>query len=247
MSDAARVSRTGGAPEGRPGTGRRARAPLDEEGFRHSLPGLNPVSRETGARLRCYLKLLEKWQQAINLVGAATLADPWRRHVLDSAQLYPLLPERAAAATTLVDLGSGAGFPGMVLAILAAGERQLAVHLIEAHGRKCAFLREVARATGVPVAVHNARIERLDPAALLGPGKASVVTARGLAPLDDLLELAAPFVGPGGIALFLKGSGAKEELTRATNHWHMSCDMIPSLSDRAGVVLKLSEIVRVPG
>lgn len=245
MSDAAGVSRAGRAPEGQPGKGRPA--PLDEEGFRHSMRGLHPVSRETGARLRRYLELLQTWQKAVNLVGAGTLADPWRRHILDSAQLYPLLPEPGPGPTTLADLGSGAGFPGMVLAILAAGARELAVHLIEADGRKCAFLREVARVTGVPVALHNARIERLDPAALVGPGRADVVTARGLAPLPRLLELAVPFLGPGGIALLLKGKGAKEELTRAANHWHMSCDMIPSLSDRAGVVLKLSEIVRVPG
>src|SRR5687767_1366639 len=128
------------------------------------------LTRETLNRLAVHLDLLRRWQRAINLVGRSTLADPWRRHVLDSAQLYPHL---AGQAGPVVDLGSGAGFPGLVLAILGAPD----VHLIESDQRKAQFLREAARVTGTPVMVHARRIEDV------APFPASVVTARALAPL----------------------------------------------------------------
>lgn len=189
------------------------------------------VSRETVARLEIYLDLLVRWQHAINLVGRTTLSDPWRRHFLDSAQLLAYLPP---VTRSVVDLGSGAGFPGMVLAIL--GVR--GVHLIEADRRKTTFLQEVARATETSVAIHAARIEDV-PA-----WPADVVTARALAPLPRLLGLAEPFIGPETVCLFQKGESSASELTQAAQSWHMSTTTFTSLSDPSGVVLKLEEVGR---
>jgi 16S rRNA (guanine527-N7)-methyltransferase len=204
-----------------------AEAPLSREAFGLQLN----VSRETLERLTVYLDLLRRWQRAVNLVGPATLADPWRRHILDSAQLAAHLP---AAATSLVDLGSGAGFPGMVLALLGAR----GVHLIEADRRKAEFLRAVARATGAPATIHAERIERLQ------GWPADVVTARALAPLPRLLELAERFVAPDSVCLLLKGESVASELTEARVNWHMEGERLPSLSAPTGTVLKLRGIRR---
>jgi 16S rRNA (guanine527-N7)-methyltransferase len=202
-------------------------SPLSPEAFAKQLD----VSRETLERLTVYLDLLRRWQAAINLVGPATLADPWRRHFLDSAQLAAHLPP---ATTNLVDLGSGAGFPGMVLALL--GVR--GVHLIEADRRKAEFLRAVARATGAPATIHAARIERV-PA-----WPAEVIVARALAPLPRLLELAERFVAADSVCLLLKGASVTGELTSARASWHMVSEMLPSLSEPTGVVLQLRGIHR---
>lgn len=204
-------------------------APLSPEAFAAEFD----VSRETLDRLRAYLDLLGRWQRAINLVGRGTLADPWRRHILDSAQLVRHLPPRVAS---VVDLGSGAGLPGMVLAILGVP----GMHLIESDQRKASFLREAARATETAVQVHAARIEEV------ADGPADVVTARAVAPLPRLLELAEPFVGPDTRCLFLKGTRASSELTAASLHWHMVPQTFASLSDPTGVVLQLEEIGRAP-
>lgn len=189
------------------------------------------VSRETLDRLATYLALLERWQPRINLVSRTTLAEAGTRHILDSAQLHPLLPEDARV---LVDLGSGAGFPGLVLAVLGVPD----VHLIESDQRKCAFLREAARVTGTPVTVHNRRIEAVPPFA------ADVVTSRALAPLDELLTLSAPFLGAAGTGLFLKGRQAEDELTLARRHWRMQAEMIDSITDPEGRVLRIREVAR---
>ena len=189
------------------------------------------VSRETLDRLIVYAELLEKWQARINLVGPDTLPDLWYRHMLDCAQLMSLIPSHARR---LVDLGSGAGFPGLVLAILGAPD----VNLIESDARKCAFLREAARVTGTPVTVINKRIEQVAP---LG---ADLVTARALAPLVKLLDWAAPHLAEQGECLFLKGRGAEDELTAAAKEWNISLDRIPSLTDPAGLVLQLREVCR---
>lgn len=201
--------------------------PLSREAFADQLG----VSRETLECLTAHLDLLRRWQSAINLVGPATLADPWRRHVLDSAQLLANLP---APANAIVDLGSGAGFPGMVLALLGVPH----VHLIESDRRKAQFLREVVRITGAAVTIHAARIEHL-------PGwPAGVVTARALAPLPRLLELAARFLMADSVCLFLKGRSVEDELTAARSSWHMEVDKLPSLSQPAGVVLRLRGVRR---
>ena len=194
--------------------------------------GIN-VSRETLQRLEIYAGLLVKWQAKINLVGPATLPDLWRRHFLDSAQLLPLLP---AAAGTLVDLGSGAGFPGLVLAIMT----DWSVHLLDSDQRKCAFLRQVALDCGVldRVTIHAKRIEQVTGIA------ADVVTARACAPLDELLALAEPFIGEKGTGVFLKGTQVEEELTQAQRHWTMRLDRRESISDPAGKILIVSHLKR---
>jgi 16S rRNA (guanine527-N7)-methyltransferase len=203
--------------------------PLGAAGFAEIFP----VSRETLARLEAYAALLEAWSRRINLVGRATLADPWRRHILDSAQLRPLVP---AIARSLVDLGSGAGFPGLVLAILGVP----GVELVEADSRKCAFLVEAARITGARVMVRQMRIEAL------AARPFDVVTARALAPLDRLIGLARPLLAADGLCLFLKGANAAAELTLARRGWKMTAAASPSRSDPRGVVLQLREVVRAP-
>lgn len=189
------------------------------------------VSRETLDRLAIYAELLVKWQARINLVGPDTLPELWSRHFLDSAQLFPLIKP---GARRLVDLGSGAGFPGLVLAVMGAPD----VHLIESDQRKCAFLREVARVTGTPVTVLNRRIEQV------APLSADVVTARALAPLDRLLGWAFPHLAGGGECLFLKGRGAEDELTASAKEWNITTSRIPSLTDPGGLVLHLREVSR---
>jgi 16S rRNA (guanine527-N7)-methyltransferase len=204
-----------------------AERPLCREAFGDLLG----VSRETLERLSVYLGLLRRWQPAINLVGPATLADPWRRHFLDCAQLAAHVP---GAARSCIDVGSGGGFPGMVLALLGVA----GVHLIESDRRKAQFLREVARATGAVVTVHAERIERLR------PWPADVVTARALAPLPRLLELVEPFVSADTVCLFLKGGSVARELTEARISWHMVSERLPSRSHPSGVILELRGVCR---
>lgn len=191
------------------------------------------VSRETFERLSAYIDLLRRWNERIDLVAPSTMADPWRRHMLDSAQIAPLLPP--CAGRRLVDLGSGAGFPGLVLAILGVGE----VHLVESDHRKAAFLREAARVTATPVTVHAVRAEGRPVT------EADVVTARALAPLARLLPLAAPLLKTGGVAVFPKGRQVDNELTEAARHWKMVVERFPSRSDPGGTVLRLEGIDRV--
>jgi len=185
---------------------------------------------ETIDRLAAYLALLEKWQRRINLVGSGSMEDPWRRHILDSAQLLPLLP---AGSPSVADLGTGAGFPGVILAIMGDAR----VHLVESNARKCAFLSEVLRITETNATIHNKRIESL--AAL----DMDVVTARGCANLLTLLDYAGPLLAPAGICLFLKGQSVEAELTESQKKWTMRTQRITSRSDPTGVVLKLSDIV----
>jgi len=188
------------------------------------------VSHETLARLETLVALLTKWNRAINLVGKRTLADAWRRHVLDSAQLAELLPPAPAGRSRqIVDLGSGAGFPGLVLAILGCGE----VHLIESDRRKATFLREAVRQTGADAVVHARRIgeTRVPPA--------DVVTARALAPLPDLLAYAAPMLAPGGVCLFPKGREAERELTEAASTWKIATQHAASRSEPEATVLRI--------
>jgi len=204
-------------------------ASLGPKGF----ADLVPVSRETLARLEAYVDLLTRWSVRINLVGRDTLADLWRRHILDSAQLHRFIP---STAKTLIDLGSGAGLPGLVLAILGVA----GVELVEADSRKAAFLREAARVTDADVTIRPCRIQAVP------PHPADVVTARACAPLDRLLDLAAPFLAPDTLCLFLKGQRFNEELTLARKAWTMNVSVEQSLSDRRGVVLRLQQVAREP-
>jgi 16S rRNA (guanine527-N7)-methyltransferase len=189
------------------------------------------VSRETSERLGIYAALLLKWNQRINLVSRHTEAGLWRRHFEDSLQLAPLVPPGVSRG---IDVGSGAGFPGLVLAI-ATG---LCFDLVEADLRKAAFLRAVTAATQASVRVHAVRIERAEvpPAAL--------VTARALAPLPKLLPMIAPVLSSDGVALLLKGAGVDQELTAAQAHWHMRIERHASVTDPQGVILRLSEVHR---
>jgi 16S rRNA (guanine527-N7)-methyltransferase len=185
-------------------------------------------------RLQAHLGMLVKWQRTVNLVAAASLKDPWRRHFLDSAQLVPLLP---AEARVVCDIGSGAGFPGLVLAILdRGGGRQY--HLVESSERKCAFLREANRITGAGATIHHGRIEKLRGIS------ADVVTARAVAPLAKLLEYAIFVLGKGGQCLFLKGKAWREELTEANKRWIIIESHFSSHSDPTGRILKLEAISR---
>lgn len=184
------------------------------------------VSRETLARLKIYADLLVKWQKAVNLVGPGTLADIWRRHFLDSAQLLPLAPD---GARLWVDLGSGAGFPGLVLAILGAVD----VHLIESDGRKCAFMQEVARLTEAKVQIHRCRIESAPQL------RASICVARALAPLSKLLDYAERFSSQDTVCLFPKGQDVEAELTEAAKSWTMHIERLPSRSDPTGTILRV--------
>lgn len=193
------------------------------------------VSRETLDRLRVYIDLLRDWQQRKNLVGRSSLDDVWRRHVLDSAQLLPLIENPDAE---LVDLGSGAGFPGLVLAIMGHPN----VRLVESNRRKCEFLAAAAAATGTAVEIYPERAETLAGGVLRGV--ADVVTARAVAPLSKLLAYAAPMLAPGGICLFLKGARAAEELTAARKDWNMKVTRVPSRSDPSGTILKLEHLRR---
>ncbi|MGI9491071.1 MAG: 16S rRNA (guanine(527)-N(7))-methyltransferase RsmG [Geminicoccaceae bacterium] len=191
------------------------------------------VSRETMELFDLYLDLLKRWQKAINLVGPKTLLDPWRRHILDCAQLMAYLPSRHS---TIVDLGSGAGLPGLILAMMG----QSNVHLVESDQRKAQFLKESARALALDITVHVKRIEAMEP---ISP---DVLTARALAPLPALLTLARPLLRRHTICLFLKGRHGKDELTEAKKSWMMMSQFFPSLSDSSASVLKLWEIERAP-
>ncbi len=191
------------------------------------------VSRETSDRLQAYADLLLTWNAKINLVGKSTAEDVWHRHLLDSAQLFPLIPKEARM---LLDLGSGAGFPGLVLAIMGVP----GVHLADSDQRKCSFLREAARVTGTAVTVHAKRVEDI-PAF-----PADIITARALAPLGELLGWAEVFLTPTSRCLFLKGQNVEVELTNAHQIWRMDVTQTPSLTDPRASVLCIQEVSRVP-
>lgn len=191
------------------------------------------VSRETLSRLRRYDALLRRWQKAINLVSADSLTDAWRRHFWDSAQLLPLIP---AGTRSLLDVGSGAGFPGLVLAILGVE----GVTLVESDGRKCAFLREVARETGTRVTILADRLERLGDR--IQPP--DIITARAVASLDLLLDRIKLYITPNTVCLFHKGRRVDVEIAQARKRWTMTLEKIPSETDPSGVILKLEGIGR---
>ena len=190
------------------------------------------VSRETLDMLERYAMLLKQWNKKINLVSPRTIDNLWSRHFLDSAQLINHMPH----ANHWVDLGSGGGFPGAVVAILC-GDNQRTT-LIEADQRKAAFLRALARET-VPFDVISGRIEDVE------PQNADVVSARALAPLPVLLEYVSRHLAPMGRAVLPKGRKAEDELREALEHWRFDCETYPSKTDVDAVILTLGEIKRV--
>ena len=193
------------------------------------------VSRETLARLKAYAGLLVEWNARHNLVSTASLEDVWRRHFWDSAQLAHLLPE---TAKSLVDLGSGAGFPGLVLAEIFR-DRALQVVLYEATAKKCRFLAEIAARLKLDLEIRNVRIADAKPEPF------DVVVARACAPLAELLPYAQRFWGPGTIALLLKGQNVEVELTQARKSWRIGENRHPSRSDPSGTILEITEMQRV--
>jgi len=199
------------------------------------------VSRESCDRLRIYASELARWNPRINLVSKSTLPHLWVRHIADSLQLLRLLPP---GTRRIIDLGSGSGAPGLVLALALADAGDIHTILVESLAKKAAFLRSVAQKANVRVRVENRRIEDIDPASLTCDSH-TVVTARALAPLPELLGLAFPFLEAGAQGLFLKGQDVGKELTQATRYWNIDAEQIPSLTDSAGVVLKIREIRRV--
>lgn len=217
------MSGEGRLAEGWSGEGRAA-----VEAFLATLPD---VSRETVSRLDAYAGLLTAWQVRINLVARSTLPHLWTRHFLDSAQLWPLIGDRTG---TLVDLGSGAGFPGLVLAAMG----HPAVTLIESDARKCAFLRQVAADLSLPVTILIQRIETV------AAGSAATVTARALAPLPRLLPLAARLAGPDTLCLFLKGRQAAAEIVAVEGRWRADITVIPSMTDDEGAIVRLAGLTR---
>ena len=185
------------------------------------------VSRETLDRLEVYHALLLKWQRTINLVAPASLDEAWARHFVDSAQLFEHMPQ---GATRWLDLGSGGGFPGLVLA--AMGADTLTVTMVESDIRKCGFLREVARAMGVKVNILSRRISEIP------VQTADVISARALSGLDKLLDHAKPHLTANTRLLFPKGSAWREELETLPPRWQMICEPIPSLTHDDAVILK---------
>lgn len=203
--------------------------------MKHSETAGLSIPPDTRDRLLAFEALLRRWNAKINLVSRAGAADLWQRHIIDSVQLGTLLPPPGMADPGLTDLGSGAGFPGLVLAITTGRH----VALVESDQRKAAFLREAIRTTGANATVHASRIETLD----LPP--AAAVTARALAPLPHLLSLAYPKLAPGGSCLFPKGETVNDELTAAANGWQMRVERFASLTHPGATILRLSEISRV--
>lgn len=206
---------------------------FDSAAFRRATD----VSRETLDRLEAYAALLAKWQRTINLVSSATLPDLWRRHFLDSAQLAPLILA-ANPAPRCADIGTGAGFPGMVLAIMGVGDWTL----IDSDRKKLVFLQEAARVTGVSVKLLPSRLEAVEGVI------ADIVTARALAPLGKLLGYAAPLLADGGSAFFLKGRDADSELAEASGQWAFRSTTFPSATDAEAKIVQIQDVARaVPG
>lgn len=199
------------------------------------------VSRETSEKLATYADLLQRWQKTINLVAPGTLGDIWNRHFADSAQLFECAP---ATARNWVDLGSGGGFPGLVLGIMLADRSGARMTLVESDTRKSAFLREAARATSAPVDILCTRIE--NSATHVKLASVDVITARALAPLPRLLGLCQPLFGDGTVALLLKGREVEGELAEARASWSFSSEQRPSRTDAEGRIVVIRDLKSKP-
>ena len=204
--------------------------PADAVGFR----AVTDATDRQMADLEAYLAILTEWNGKMNLVGPSALAAFWPRHAYDSGQLLGFKPE----AKVWADLGAGAGFPGLVLAILLKGTEGAKVHLVESMAKRCRFLSEVASKLELPVDIHNARAEDLGITV-------DIVTARACAPLPRLLGYARPYLKRGATGLFLKGQDVVSELTEATKYWKFEAELMPSLSHPDGRVLQVKGLSRV--
>ena len=219
----------------RPLAGNRTRAPAGDttqalaEDKARAL-ALCPVSRETEERLDRFIDVLLRWQDKLNLISPSTLGAVWTRHVADSLQLLPLAPQ----ARTWVDLGSGGGFPGVVIACALADKAGARVHLVESNGKKAAFLREAARAAAVPAVVDQVRAEKFGESCA---EPIDAVTARALAPLKILCDQAFPFIARGAVGVFPKGQDVDAELTEAAKYWRLDASKVPSKTSPEGSIV----------
>jgi 16S rRNA (guanine527-N7)-methyltransferase len=195
--------------------------------FFEELEKLSLVSSETKIKLLKFKETLELWQQRINLIASGT--DIWNRHFLDSAQLLTCIPDKEK---TILDIGSGGGFPGLVLAILGYSK----VELVESDRKKCLFLKEVSRLINTNVAIHNNRIEKVD------AKKFDIISSRACASLDTLLHYSYPFVSHGTICLFPKGKNYSTEIEEARLRWYFNCKITPSITSSDGVILKITSL-----
>lgn len=198
---------------------------------------LVPLAPDIQARLAIYVDLLARWRKITNLISEASFREVWTRHIADSAQLLPLAPD----ARRWIDMGAGAGFPGMVIAIQLAGVAGVRVHCLESDRRKCAFLREVARATGAPADIHAARVESIAPDSL---SPVDAVTARAFAPLPRVLEFATVWLRQGAVGIFPRGRSAEAQLEAAaaqdlTIDQTLSIDSVASKLDPEAVILRV--------
>ena len=198
---------------------------------------LTPVSRETLERLDAFVEILLTWNAHTNLIGASTVPHLWTRHIADSLQLRDLAPD----ARIWVDLGSGAGLPGLVIACALADTADAKVHLVESIGKKATFLREAARLTGAPAVVHAERIERF---VEVFAGPADAVTARALSPLKLLLDQSFSLLKTSALGLFPKGQDVEAELTEATKYWNIKVNLAPSRTDPKGRVVVVQALER---
>ena len=196
------------------------------------------VSRESLDRLAILISVTLKWQERINLISPSTIHEIWNRHILDSAQLLPLLPQ---STQRIADLGSGGGFPALVL----AATKKFEIHLFEANAKKVAFLEEALRQMGVAAKVHRARLQ-LNKAPSQMP-EVQVVTARAFAPLKELLGYAKPFMANGAKGLFHKGQDVDAELTAAAKAWNITSVKHSSLTDSRSVILEVNEVSHADG
>ncbi len=199
--------------------------------------GMTPVSRETEKRLDQLVELLRVWQRTTQLVAGSTLSHVWTRHIADSLQLLDLAPK----ARVWVDLGSGAGFPGLVIACALAETTGANVHLVESNAKKAAFLREAVRLTKAPAVVHHTRIEKFVES--FGQ-RVDVVTARALAPLKLLLDQSFALLNGGAQGIFPKGQDVEAELTEASKYWNMDATLVPSRTDSKGRIVIVRALQR---
>jgi 16S rRNA (guanine527-N7)-methyltransferase len=192
------------------------------------------VSRETEERLAIFVDLLDRWRRKTNLIADSTFPSVWTRHIADSAQLLALAPE----ARRWVDMGSGAGFPGLVIAIQLADVPRAIVHCIESDGRKCAFLREAARATGATAQIHPVRVEAIAPESL---GPVDAVTARAFAPLPLALKLARPWMERGAVAVFPRGESARDQIAALPEARVYAIELLPSVVNPKAAILRIRQ------
>lgn len=190
------------------------------------------VSRETMENIRIYASLLKKWQRKLNLVSETSLPDMWQRHFYDSFQLKKLFDLSKSENLQILDIGSGAGFPGLLLSMLGLGE----FHMVESNGKKCTFMRQVIRETNCNAIVHNERAEKMKPFPV------DYIVSRACASLDKLLDLGRNFIGRDTICLFLKGQTADREIAEARANWEFELEKFTSIAEESGAILKVSHI-----